>query len=136
MAGASPHPPVQGCAARPLFGGLSSPRIQQFFGSPPALTVLIGCRKSSDSANPDASAGAAKQGTIGVSLRTLDIHRHANPSRARQRFDARRDVHPVANVNADFDFDAPLVGHIMIALGQRALDFDAALRGACNPPCP
>ncbi|MSU36636.1 MAG: hypothetical protein EXS36_16360 [Pedosphaera sp.] len=37
-------------------------------------------------------------------------------------------MHYVANVNADLDLDAPVVKHIMIALGQRALNFDAALR--------
>src|SRR6185436_3606911 len=70
----------------------------------------------------------------------LHIHRDADAARARQRLDARGDVHAVpvnipaamhhvADVNADLDLDAPVATHVMIALGQRALDFDAALRG-------
>ena len=37
-------------------------------------------------------------------------------------------MHHVADVNADLDLNAPVVGHIVVALGERALDFDAALR--------
>jgi hypothetical protein len=36
-------------------------------------------------------------------------------------------MHHVANVKADFQFDASLGRHVVIALGQRALDFDRAL---------
>lgn len=68
----------------------------------------------------------------------LHVHRHANPARARQRLDARGDVHSVAidiaaamhhitNVYADLQFDASLGRHVVVALGQGALDFDGAL---------
>ena len=37
-------------------------------------------------------------------------------------------MHHIADVNADLDFDAPVGRHVVVALGQRALDFDGALR--------
>ena len=66
------------------------------------------------------------------------IHRDANPARAGQLFDARGDVyavavnvavamHHIANVDADFKFDAPVGRDVVISFGQRALDFDGAL---------
>jgi len=69
----------------------------------------------------------------------LYVHRNANAARAGQLFDAGSDVHPVAvdvavamnhiaDVNADFEFDAPLGRDVVIPLCQRALDFDRALR--------
>ena len=36
-------------------------------------------------------------------------------------------MHDVTNVNANLQFDAPVRRHVVIALGQRALDFDGAL---------
>src|SRR5439155_20043159 len=69
----------------------------------------------------------------------LDIHRDTNPARAGQRFNSRGDVYSVAiditvamdnvaDVNADLEFDPPVERDVVVALGQGALDFDAALR--------
>src|SRR2546427_11379907 len=38
-------------------------------------------------------------------------------------------MHHVANVNSNLEFDAALSADVVVALGQRALDFDGALRG-------
>jgi hypothetical protein len=40
-------------------------------------------------------------------------------------------MHHVSDVNADLQFDASISRHVMIALGQRALDFNRAL-GRCQ----
>src|SRR5699024_775699 len=69
----------------------------------------------------------------------LHIRRDTNAARASQRCDSRGDIysiaidvtvtmHHVANVNADFDFDSPVGGDVVISFGQGALDFDGALR--------
>src|SRR5262249_34500271 len=68
----------------------------------------------------------------------FDIHRNANAACTRQWLDARSDVYSVAinitasmnnitNVNSDFNLDTPLERHVVIALGQRALNFDCTL---------
>ena len=38
-------------------------------------------------------------------------------------------MHHIPEVDADLELDAPAGGHVVIALAQRALDFNAALRG-------
>jgi hypothetical protein len=74
-----------------------------------------------------------------VSARVSRAAIRANAASAGELFNARRDVHSiavnitgamnhVADVNADFECDFSVGAHVMVPLGQSALDLDGAPR--------
>ena len=79
-------------------------------------------------------ANFSKRGFERIANLPFHIHRNTNVACVRQSLDARSDVHSVAismdditDVNADSYLDTSLDRRVVIALRQRALNFDCTL---------